>query len=611
MKNIYLFQPQHSVTIANEDMYWLPYSSGCIWSYAYQFKEIKENFILKDIIYARENQTDVLNRMENPVLCGFSTYIWNERYNLKMAKIIKEKFPNCKIIFGGAQASGKYLNHQYIDSIVMAEGEENFLEILQDVLHNKNLKTFYDKKRLNDLTIPSPYLTGVFDKIIKDNPKALWSFTFETNRGCPFSCTFCDWGGVTYSKVKKFDIKKIRKELEWVIDKPVGYIICADANFGIFKERDLEIAKILREVADKSQVESINLQYAKNSTELVFEIGKIIGPYSKGITISVQSMNQPTLEAIKRTNLEINDVKNLMKLSEQYDIITYTELILGMPLETLESWKEGYCQILEMGQHQNIEQWFGQCLENSELNTLNSKMKYGIKTVEATFANYMPLHVPNEKEEEDVEEIINLITSTNTMSQEEFVEAYLYGWMIIQFHIAGYSQIFARYLREKHNVSYRSFYDKFFTKLKNSFLRNQFDILKEATIYYLQFGKIPKTEDTHLKKVQGSGHSLHFQATSFEFLFENKSKIFDFGKEVAEEFNEIPNYIYDLQKYFIYDPMVSYPVIINSDFALNEIYDTKKPIQVKPRSLLTTKSIGWNLYRFRRLGLLKNRVMVV
>ena len=218
MKNLYLFQPQHNVTIDNEDTYWLPYSSGCIWSYANQFDDIKDNFILKDLFYARDNPIEVLNKVENPTLCGFSTYIWNERYNLKMAKMIKEKFPNCRIIFGGPQASGKLLNYEFIDSIVMAEGEENFLEILRDTISDKKLKTFYDKKRLDNLDIPSPYTTGVFDKIIDENPKALWSFTFETNRGCPYACTFCDWGGVTYSKVKKFDIEKIKNELEWIVN---------------------------------------------------------------------------------------------------------------------------------------------------------------------------------------------------------------------------------------------------------------------------------------------------------------------------------------------------------------------------------------------------------
>ena len=53
MKNIYLFQPQYSVEVRKQENYWIPYSVGCIWSYCNQFDEVKNNFILKDIIFNR------------------------------------------------------------------------------------------------------------------------------------------------------------------------------------------------------------------------------------------------------------------------------------------------------------------------------------------------------------------------------------------------------------------------------------------------------------------------------------------------------------------------------------------------------------------------------
>ena len=50
-------------------------------------------------------------------------------------------------------------------------------------------------KRIRELEcIPSPYLTGIFDKLIESHPKNEWLILWETNRGCPFKCTFCDWG---------------------------------------------------------------------------------------------------------------------------------------------------------------------------------------------------------------------------------------------------------------------------------------------------------------------------------------------------------------------------------------------------------------------------------
>ena len=63
---------------------------------------------------------------------------------------------------------------------------------------------------------------------------------WETNRGCPFQCTFCDWGSATKTKVRKWERDRLFKEIEWFADNKIPYIDCCDANFGIFVERDLE-----------------------------------------------------------------------------------------------------------------------------------------------------------------------------------------------------------------------------------------------------------------------------------------------------------------------------------------------------------------------------------
>ena len=149
----------------------------------------------------------------------------------------------------------------------------------------------------------------------------------ETNRGCPYQCTFCDWGGLTYSKVRKFNLEKIQAELEWAVQNKIGYLFVADANFGMYKDRDLEIAKLIRSAADRGQIESVNATFAKNSTESIFEIAKILGSISRGVTFSVQSMNESTLDAIKRKNLDTNNIKHFMELSQKYNINTYIMIL--------------------------------------------------------------------------------------------------------------------------------------------------------------------------------------------------------------------------------------------------------------------------------------------
>jgi len=519
MKNLYMFQPQYAVEVRNEETYWLPYSVGCLWAYCTQYKDVASGYHLKDLIFKRENPEELVNRLENPVVCAFSTYIWNEQYNLHVAKLIKEKYPECIIEFGGPQATDKLAKYEFIDCIIVSEGEEAFLDLLTRVMYQEPFERIYRKQRIETLDFPSPYQMGIFDKIIEDNPNVLWSMTIETNRGCPHRCTYCDWGGMTYQKVKHFDITRVKEDIDWAAKHNVGFIFNADANFGMFKERDVEIAKLFRKAADEGKLEAINVQYSKNSTEVIFEIAQILGDISRGVTLSVQTMNEPTLKSIKRKNMSINKISEQIEKSKKYGVKTYTELILGLPDETLDSWKEGFSKILECGQHESIDICFCQMFGDTELNSATSREVFGIKTIKAE--DYMSFS----NNEYDIKEVIELISETNTMSNDELIEAYMYGWLIVQFHIAGYTQLIAKHFFNNLNITYRKFYDALFDYVRNDvgIIGDHYREIERAVSHYMKTGKILDTGK--------HGHTLH--AGSFAFMFNNKDVIFKMAKTLA------------------------------------------------------------------------------
>jgi uncharacterized protein YwgA len=594
MKNVYLFQPQYAVEVRNEKNYWLPYSAGCVWSYVSQFSHITDNFLLDNIFFRRQQISLVLEQLTDPVVCGFSCYLWNENYCLVLAEQIKKRWPDCIIVFGGPQPTDQTLNYWFIDSVIFGEGEESFLSLLNSILNSTPIEQSYNKSRLQELTIPSPYTTGVFDKIIKNNPNAVWAMSLETNRGCPFQCTFCDWGSLTYSKIKKFGIERVAEELNWAANNRVSYIFVADANFGIFKERDLEIAKLIRAAADKSMIESISVQYTKNSTDIIYEIAKEIGPYSKGITVSVQSMNEQTLIDIKRKNLDISDIKQVMDASLKYGVNTYTEMILGLPNETLESWKQGLTDLLELGQHQIIDVWFAQLLRNSEMASPFSRTLYGIKSI--MVEDYLLLG--GEKDEDSVREFNEIVTQTKTMSFDDIIESYMYAWMIIHFHMNGYTQIISRYARNVHGVAYRTFYDKLFNMIKQDLLFSaHYTDLREIVTIYLSTGKLPS-------HYQG-GHALH--SVSYEPLYNNKNHVYDLAiKTLADLCVNYSIDIYKLQKMFIYDKDETYPIELTTEFNLYSGQSGLTKYQVSNQ----LDSVTENFYLLRRKGLLKNKVSV-
>ena len=96
--------------------------------------------------------------------------------------------------------------------------------------------------RISDLNqIPSPYLGGIFELLMNSNPEESWAAMWESNRGCPFSCSYCNWGKDSKRRVYKYDMDRLFGELDWFSNNKIEFIFCCDANFGLFKKRDLEI----------------------------------------------------------------------------------------------------------------------------------------------------------------------------------------------------------------------------------------------------------------------------------------------------------------------------------------------------------------------------------
>jgi len=558
MKNVYLFQPHYAQVVNGKTNYWLPYSVGCIWSYAQQFDFVKKNFHLDQLFFKRQDPETVLNQIQNPVICGFSCYIWNEKYCLFIAEQIKKKWPNCLIVFGGPSVNSESLKYEFIDSVVISEGEEHFLDILDRINKNLPVQKIYDKKRLVSLDIPSPYISGVFNNIIADHPDAVWAVTFETNRGCPYACTFCNWGGVIESKVKKFGLERIKQELDWMKSNPIVFMFGGDANFGIFGDRDIEISKMLRDTVDNSMLEFVELQYAKNSSKTMFEIAKILGDVCRGVTVSLQSTNEATLQATKRKNLEINKIQPLMKLAEEYGVKTYTDLIIGLPEETLDSWKNTMTDVMEMGQHDKIDLFWAEILKNTELSDINTISKYNIKTtkVKEIISSY---HEDNWRE---ITEDTYLISSTNTMSTDELIEAYMYSWMTINFHCNGYTQAYARYARNVNGISYRSFYDKLFEVINRNdcFFHNHYLEIKKVVHDYITHGE----SFSDITEYNEKGHVAY--KLSFNYFYQYRDKIFEIGNHLLEYFDINNDSLVVYQNSLMYANDHNYPFDINLDF---------------------------------------------
>jgi hypothetical protein len=272
------------------------------------------------------------------------------------------------------------------------------------------------------------------------------------------------------------------------------------------------------------------------------------------------------------------------------NIGTYSEFIIGLPLETLETWKQGFDHVLEMGQHNALEVWPCQLLENTELNSFESRMKYGIKSVLAQ--DYMPYH--NLDDHTDIVENILLVTQTNTMSKADMVEGFVYGWMIMLFHYQGYTKLTSQWSRKVNNVAYRKFYDRLYELIHTDpFFSPLVDYLKVNIKHYLDNG--------YFIDQQMAGHTITY--THHKLVYENKEIAYDLARQCAATFAEDVDQIDQLQRLALYDSKLTLPMSITVPWDIHSW-----TAQAADYTISTNMVINQDLdfYIARRTGVLYN-----
>lgn len=468
-KNVYMVQ----INAEYNGSVYLPYAIGSIAAYAWQNETIENSYNLKPFVYLRKDAVSLPETVDAPSIVAFSAYIWNFELCKWCAQKIKESYPTCIIIFGGHSTpeSTEFLaQHNFIDFLVNGEGEEPFTELLCALSGEKDLHSVsniiyreVDGKAVKSKTrtivttdYPSPYIEGYFEEILQTELDIKFSMILETNRGCPYHCSYCDWG-FQKDQVRQFSLERVYSEINWLCTHKIDYLYCADANFGIFT-RDMEIAKkIVDSKIKTSYPKKFHVNYTKNSNKTVFEINKLFDKHglSKGATLSFQSFSPDVLKNIQRTNITFKRFSELMNLYNSNNIMTYSELILCLPGETYESFKHSLGKLLEAGQHSSIIVLNCHWLVNSEMGNPEYVKKHEIQTVPA------PIHQTHSvpAQEGELKEYSPLVVSTSTMSRDMWVRTAVFSFCVLCFHCFGLLQYFALYLFKEHAVKYESFYE--------------------------------------------------------------------------------------------------------------------------------------------------------
>ena len=481
----------------------------------------------------------------------FSSYIWNYEIIDELAKYVKSVKPNAILVLGGPQIGtndpdflnqrtfynfilkatkpGEIFVEELLDDFIESDGKPNYENISWELRSQKNCTQL-----MPDYSVYEEHYE--FLKESKDYAKDnnVESFMIlETTRGCPYQCSFCEWGGGIGGKVYKKPTEVVKRDI--LALKQAGYTeaFLTDANFGAFLERDLAIFKFGWEngvkLTDISTMKSKDLDRRIKLVDTWFSVvgvrpnepnvNGMIDPRELPMfinivpSISIQSVSEVAMKIANRIDLSL---ENKIKLSEHINKrcheegypIPNIELIMGMPGSTLDDFYN------EMTILWNFKAWNSQrhdymFLPDSELSKPEYLKRYNIELVEvyvdvvddSGVDNYNSLYRKNST-------YYKTIASCFSFTREQAVEM----WIM---NIAG------NYLLEHLYESFSEFASP------NKFGKACFDVMKKLDGFDAIWNEAidilnPNTPARNIKRLQGRLKIIVME----EFLDKNKHIIY-------------------------------------------------------------------------------------
>ena len=303
---------------------------------------------------------------------GFSCYTWNIAEFLELARLLKQELPGALIVAGGphVQQAEDYLFDEAIDLIVLGEGEFTFAEILDCRSRDQwsevkgcaflsdegKLTTTPERPRLIELDQLPSALEVV--PLRDSNGEVIYpQAAYETSRGCPFRCAFCEWGtGAIGTKMYQFSLDRISRDFELLVAGGIKDIWLCDSNFGALRE-DLAKAEMIVDLKRRTGLpQSFATSWSKNHNKRVQDIVRLL--HRNGLLshyhLALQTLTPKALELSNRTNMRANNYEPVVKALASEGVPVAAELIWGLPGDTLEEFEDNLGQLMRVFPNINI-----------------------------------------------------------------------------------------------------------------------------------------------------------------------------------------------------------------------------------------------------------------
>ncbi len=429
---------------------------------------------------------------ERPNIVAFSTYIWNIEMIKRLSNLIKLVDESIEIVYGGPEVSYdsqnilKELNGEYI---IEGEGEKTYREFVEYKLGERDIKSirglyykvdgevYSNGKRplmnMNEIVFPYEENENLDNKIVY----------YEASRGCPFNCKYCL--SSTVHGVRFLDVDRVKKELQYFIDKEVRLVKFVDRTFNCNHKFTMAIWEFLINQDTKTQFHfEISADILKESElELLRKAPKDRFQFEVG----VQTTNDDVLNKINRF-VNFSDIKEKVdELLKIRNIKQHLDLIAGLPGEDYNSFKKSFNDVYSIAPEE-IQLGFLKLLRGSSMR--EEAEEYGMK-----YSPYPPYEILKTKDI-SYEELLKL------KKVEEMVDKYYNSQKfnnIIKYLVNKFETPFdfyyelGTYFEKKgyfsRNIGNSEYY-RVFLDFNMEILKEDNSILKELLRYdYLSFNK--------------------------------------------------------------------------------------------------------------------------
>lgn len=344
----------------------------CIHAYARKHGINEQDFQIKE--YTINQDVDFILGdiyLKKPEMIGFSCYIWNIDFVTEITKELKKIMPDVPVWLGGPEVSYdsdmQLKKYPWVDGIIAGEGEITFYEMINHYLSGSNDGSF-DKTNIsladikgivyrdgkNDIVsnaarprmcmddIPFPYTEDAGFNIESLKNRIIY---YETSRGCPYGCSYCLSSVDKKVRFRKWEL--VEKELKFFLDMKVPQVKFVDRTFNCDHEHTMKIWKYINE--NDNGVTNFHFELsAELLTDEEIDYVSNLRPGLVQFEIGVQTANGETLKAIHR-NPDLTVLKQkVSKIREKRNIHQHLDLIVGLPYEDYESFRNSYNTVYQM-----------------------------------------------------------------------------------------------------------------------------------------------------------------------------------------------------------------------------------------------------------------------